>query len=350
MKAIKIGEIIIDDYSPVFIIAEAGINHNGDLNLALKLIEAAKKAGADCIKFQTFKASRVVTSNAEKAEYQKKTTDIKESQFEMLEKLELSTTDYFEIIEKCKQENILFLSTPYNEEDVDLLEKLNVVAYKIASGQIIELPFLRYIAKKKKPIFLSTGMATIAEIDLALHTIRAEGNDKVVLLQCTTNYPSNIFEANLLTIPALRESFGVYLGYSDHTQSNTACIVAVAYGSRIIEKHFTLDKNLPGPDHSSSADVSGFMQLVKEIRDAEQSLGCAVKHPTDIEKINSVGMRRSIVAKQTIPEGTVILPNMLTFKRPSTGIHPYFYDLVVGKKAKHSISSDELLKWEDIIS
>jgi N-acetylneuraminate synthase/N,N'-diacetyllegionaminate synthase len=191
-------------------------------------------------------------------------------------------------------------------------------------------------------------MATICEIDLALRTIREEGNENIVLLQCTTNYPSDIADANLLVLPTLRESFKVHVGYSDHTQTNTACLVSVAFGVRVIEKHFTLDKHLQGPDHSSSADLYEFVQLVNGIRDAEKSLGNQFKQPTAIEKINSVGMRRSIVAKKSIAEGTLITPDMLTFKRPSTGIHPYYFNLVVGKKAKRPICADELLKWDDI--
>jgi N,N'-diacetyllegionaminate synthase len=340
--------IVIGNEFPICIIAEAGVNHNGDLGMALKLVEEAKKAGANCVKFQTFKAERIVTHTAPKAEYQKLTTDGKESQFEMLKKLELTFDDYAAIVAKCRQENILFLSTPYSEEDVDFLETLEVAAYKIASGQIIELPFLRSIARTRKPILLSTGMSTIGEIDRALRAIREEGNDRIILLQCTSNYPSRISDANLQVIPSLRETFHVHCGYSDHTQGSTACLVAVAFGVRVIEKHFTLDKNLPGPDHSSSADTAEFACLAAGIREAEKSLGASMKQPAEAETINAVGMRRSICAKQPIAEGTLISADMLTFKRPSTGIHPYYFDLVVGKKAKRAISSDRLMSWEDL--
>lgn len=349
MKDISINNLMkVGDTQPIFIIAEAGVNHNGNINIALQLIEEAKKTGANCIKFQTFKAERIITSTAPKAEYQLKTTDSSESQFDMLKKLELTFEDYKRIFTICKKEEILFLSTPYSFEDVDFLETLDVRAYKIASAQIIELQFIHYVARTMKPIFLSTGMSTIAEIDLALHTIREAGNDKIILMQCTTNYPSLNSDANLRVIPSLRDSFGVHVGYSDHTEGNTACIVSVAFGVRVIEKHFTIDKSLPGPDHSSSADVPEFKQLVKGIRDAEELLGSSIKQPTAVEKNNSVGMRRSIAVKQFIVEGTIITSNMLTFKRPSTGIHPYYFNLVVGKKAKRTISSDELLNWDDI--
>lgn len=331
-----------------FIIAEAGVNHNGELDMALELVREAKKAGADCVKFQTFKADRVVTKNAPKAAYQLLTTPASESQIEMLAKLELSGADYIDIMELCDKEEILFLSTAYNIEDADFLDKLNVPSFKIASGQIIELLFLQHVARKGKPIILSTGMATLAEVDEAVRAIRGAGNNDIVLLQCTTNYPSRVEDANLRVIPTLRDSFDVKVGYSDHTQSSTACIAAVALGAQVIEKHFTLDKSLPGPDHSSSADPEEFAGLVRLIRETEAVLGSSLKEPTEIEKQNAVGMRRSIVAKEFIPAGSRITEEMITFKRPATGINPSLISEVIGSKAKYDIAPDTMISWNDI--
>ncbi len=333
---------------PVFIIAEIGVNHNGNIDLALDSIEQAKKAGADCVKFQTFKAGQVVLQNAPKAAYQLKTTPQSESQIQMLKKLELPFDAYQEIVKLCKKLNIIFLSTPYNYSDVDFLESLDVPAYKIASGQVIELSFLEYVAKKKKPIFLSTGMATLAEVDSAVNTILKTGNDSLILLQCTTNYPSRLEDANLLAIKTMGQSFHSIIGYSDHTQSHTACIASVALGASVIEKHFTLDKTLPGPDHSTSANPTEFAELVKFIRESEKVLGTGIKQPSKVEIENSIGMRRSIVANTMINAGETITNEMLTFKRPSTGINPSLIYQLLGRKARRTIHPDEMIDWDDI--
>ena len=333
---------------PVFIIAEAGVNHNGDIELAKQLVSKAKECGADCIKFQTFKAERVVTEDAPKASYQLKTTDEQESQIEMLRKLEMPPASYKEIIEHCRVQDIIFLSTPYNVEDVDFLDELGVPAFKLASIHITEHYFIQYVAKKGKPIILSTGMATLGEVDEAVRTLRETGNDQFILLQCTTNYPSRLEDANLLAMTTMCDAFDVLVGYSDHTQDDTACISSVALGAKVIEKHFTLDKALPGPDQSSSADPLEFMRLVINIRNAEKVLGSAIKKPCEIEKRNAIGMRRSIVAKKNISKGAVISAEMLTFKRPATGLAPRFFLDVVGHKARRNILVDALIRWSDI--
>lgn len=347
-QEIKIGDITISGNSPVFIIAEAGVNHNGDLEIAKRLTKEAAVSGADCIKFQTFKAERVVTKNAPKAKYQLETTDKTENQIDMLRKIELKPEQHIELKQYAEELGIVFLSTPYNMEDVDLLEDIGVLAYKVASGQIVEIPFLRKIAVTGKPIFLSTGMSTLAEIDTALNTIMKEGNDQVVVLQCTTNYPSSFKDANLRVLQTLESTFGSLVGYSDHTIGEEAVIAAVALGAKVIEKHFTLDKDLPGPDHSSSMTPLEFKLLTEKIRRTESSLGSTKKTPTEIEKENAVGMRRSIVASRNIRIGDTINDDSITFKRPATGLSPQFFDMILGKKAAKNISVDELLQMDMI--
>jgi N,N'-diacetyllegionaminate synthase len=333
---------------PVFIIAEAGVNHNGDPDIARMLVEKAADCGADCIKFQTFKAERVVTENAPKAKYQMETTDRSESQLDMLKKIELSPEHHSDLKKYAEQLGLVFLSTPYNFEDVDFLESMGVSAYKVASGQIVELPFLQRIAETGKPVFLSTGMADMREIEEALRAIRETGNQKTVLLQCTTNYPSLIEDANVRVIPALRSAFHVPVGYSDHTIGEEAAIAAVALGAVVIEKHFTLDKNLPGPDHSSSVTPDELKSLTEKIRRTELSLGSDRKGPSAVERENAPGMRRSIVASRIIRKGDVIHREDISFKRPATGLSPVYYDRIVGKKAAKEIAKDKILQ-EDMI-
>lgn len=347
-KEIKINSTTIGENSPVFIIAEAGVNHNGDFSIARKLVEQAKISGADCIKFQTFQAERVVTKNAPKAKYQLGTTDRAESQLKMLKKLELSKQHHIELKKIAEQLGLVFLSTPYNFEDVGLLEELKVSAYKIASGQIVEHAFLKKIAQTGKPIFLSTGMATMDEIQEALDTISAVGSDQVILLQCTTNYPSRVQDANVKVIPMFKKKFDCLSGYSDHTTGNEAICAAVALGATVIEKHFTIDKNFEGPDHSSSMTPDEFKVLVKNIRQVEQALGNGIKKPTQTENENKTGMRRSIVATSKIKKGDAINQNNISFKRPATGLSPKIYDELIGKKALIDIEQDTLIQKEMI--
>lgn len=324
------------------------MNHNGDIDLAKRLVREAKNCGADCVKFQTFKAERVVTINAPKASYQLKTTDPSESQINMLKKLEMPEKNYQEIVDYCRELDIVFISTPYNVEDVDFLDKLGVPAFKLASMHIVEPYFIDYTAKKGKPVILSTGMATLEEVDQAVCTLRESGNDQFILLQCTTNYPSRLEDANLRAIHTIRNAFDALVGYSDHTQNDIACIVSVALGANVVEKHFTLDKTLPGPDQSSSYDPEEFARLVENIRNAEKVLGSDRKKPCEIEKINAEGMRRSVVAKDFIREGTIITQEMLTFKRPATGLPPSYFHGVIGKKALRRIEADSPIQWDDL--
>jgi N-acetylneuraminate synthase/N,N'-diacetyllegionaminate synthase len=345
---VKIGYKLIGEGEPCFIIAEAGVNHNGDINLAKKLIDAAKDAGADAVKFQTFKAENVVVKDAEKAEYQKETTGIEESQYEMIKKLELTDEDFEELADYAKKKGILFLSSPFNKESVDLLEEINVPAFKVGSGEITNFPLLRYIAKKGKPVILSTGMSTLGEVEEALDIIRSEGIEEGILLHCASNYPARIEDINLRAMETLKQVFKIPVGFSDHTLGITASIAAVASGACVIEKHFTLDRNLPGPDHKASLEPDKLREMVKAIRDVEKALGDGIKRPTkDEEEIKKVA-RRSVVAKVDIPEGTIITKSMLDVKRPGTGVEPKYSNLVIGKKAKENIKKDELVRFEMI--
>jgi len=332
----------------VYIIAEAGVNHNGKLASALELIDKAKEVGADCIKFQTFKAEQVVTKNAPKANYQLKVTDSKESQFEMLKKLELKKEHYEILINRCKELDIDFLSTPYNFEDVDFLESLDVFGFKIASGQLTEFPFLQYVAKKNKLVIISTGMANISDVFNAVKTIKEVGNENIIVLQCTTNYPANISEANLHAMNTISESCDVIIGYSDHVANNYACFASVALGAKVVEKHFTLDKSMEGPDHLCSSDPKEFKELVKGIRNIELSLGSRLKMPSESEKKNMYGMKRSLVLNRELPKGATIKKEYLAFKRPENGMSPNMFELVIGKKIIKSMHLDDPLQFDSI--
>jgi N,N'-diacetyllegionaminate synthase len=345
---IAVGSALVGTGCPVFIIAEAGVNHNGDVGMAIQLVEQARRAGADCVKFQTFRAEKVATASAPKAEYQLHTTPPEESQLAMLRKLELPVDAYPAIINRCKELGILFMSTPYGPDDVELLASFDVPAYKVASGQIVEHALLEQIARKGKPIFLSTGMATLSEVDEAVRCIRRAGNQAVILLQCTTNYPSRPADANLRAMTTMQQSCQTLVGYSDHTQTNTACIAAVAMGACTIEKHFTLDKGLPGPDHSTSCTPDEFTALVSTIRECEIVRGTGLKEPSPVEVENAKGMRRSIVAARPLKAGTVITPDVIAFKRPASGISPRLLPELLGKTLRVDVAADHLLTWSEL--
>jgi len=331
-----------------YIIAEAGVNHNGKMDLAMKLIHEAKRAGADCVKFQTFKTEEIVTGNAPKANYQLEVTDKNESQFEMLKKLELSK-DKFEILkEECSKIGIDFMSTPYSIHDLNLLDSLGVNSFKIASGQLTELGFLEKVAKKGKQIILSTGMGTLAEVYQAISTIR-KFNENLIVLQCTTNYPSLIEESNIKAMVSIREACKVRVGYSDHVINNYACFSAVALGAEVIEKHFTLDKAMEGPDHSCSLNPEEFKELVTGIRNIELSLGDGIKKPSDNEIKNIYGMRRGLVVNQNIQKGNIITESIIGVKRPLTGIEPSNIHLVLNKKVNKDMIKDQSITFNDIL-
>jgi len=343
MRKIKIGNRFIGDGERPFIIAEAGINHNGNVSLAKKLIDAAKKAEADAVKFQTFKAEDVVTKTAEKAEYQKKTTGAEESQFVMIQKLELEERDLKELFDYAHRKGIIFLSSPFDKRSVDLLAKLGVPAFKIASGEITNLPLIKYIAQKGKPIILSTGMSTMAEIKEALQVINDEGIRDIVLLHCITSYPAKVESSNLRAMRTLRRAFKLPVGLSDHTIGITVPIAAVALGAAALEKHFTLDKNLPGPDHKASLTPEELNQMIMVVRQVEKAMGDGIKSPTEEEEKIKRVVRRSIVARVEISKGTLITEEMLDIKRPGTGVEPKYMNKVIGAVARCRIEQDEPL-------
>ena len=336
------------DKGSCFIIAEAGVNHNGDMNLARKLIDAAVDAGADAIKFQTFTAEDLVIEDAEKAEYQKETTDASESQLSMLKKLELKKNEFKELAEYVREKGIMFLSTPFSQKSVDILEDCGVPAYKIGSGDLTNIPLLEYVAEKGKPIIISTGMATLDEIDEAVNAVRRKGNNDIILLHCTTSYPAKVESVNLKAMETMKSAFGFPVGYSDHTIGITIPIAAVAMGAKVIEKHFTLDCDLPGPDHKASIEPKELRDMISAIHEVEIAMGNGIKKPTDEEiKISKIA-RRSIVSKTVIPEGTVITEDMLEVKRPGTGIPSKDLKKIVGRTAKENIKKDSVLRWNQI--
>ena len=348
MNQIEIDGKAVGKGKSCFIIAEAGVNHGGNIDCAKKLIDTAKWAGADAVKFQIFKAEDVVIPQAEKAEYQKNTTCQDESQFDMIKKLELSEGEFRYLASYAKEKNILFLSTPFSYKSVDLLEEMGTSAYKIASGEITNFPLLEYIARKSKPIILSTGMSTQEEIGEALKAINEAGEKRIVLLHCVTSYPARIEEINLKAIETLRKAFNLPVGLSDHTLGKTSSIAAVAMGACMIEKHFTLCRNLPGPDHKASLEPAELKELAEAVRDVEKAMGSGIKLPTlEEEKIKLIA-RRSIVAATEIPKGSRITRDMLDIKRPGTGIAPKDLMAIVGKKAKDGIPKDSLITWEII--
>lgn len=332
----------------VFIIAEAGVNHNGDIEKAIGLINVAKSAGADAVKFQTFKASKLVTGNADKAKYQINNTGTYESQYKMLKKLEMSPDDFGILSKHCTEIGISFLSTPFDFESVDLLSSLNVPLFKVSSSDLTNLPLLRYIARIGKPVILSTGMSTIGEIDEAINTIYNEGNNNVSILHCTTNYPTPECEVNLRVIDTLRNTFKVDVGYSDHTEGIYIAIAAVAMGAVIIEKHFTLDRQLPGPDHKASLEPEELKLMIQGIRSVEKALGNGIKKITSSEAAIMQTVRKSLVAGNYIQKGSIIKRCDLDIKRPERGILPKYIDDVTGKIARRNISPDEHINWVDI--
>lgn len=348
MTKVKIGTVLVGDKEHVFIIAEAGVNHNGSLDIAKKLIDAAKDAGADAIKFQAFKAEQVVTKYAEKADYQKKSGESASSQYDLLKKLELKDDEIKDLYLYAKIKNIIFLSSVFDKEHVDLLNALGVPAFKVPSGEITNFPLLRYVAEKKKPIILSTGMSTLNEIEEALAVITPKGVKYIILLHCITNYPAEATTINLRMIDVLKKKFDLPIGFSDHTIGITIPIAATALGAVLIEKHITLDKTMVGPDHRASLEPNEFKEMVQAIRTTEKALDEKVQRSLEEEIIKKF-VRRSIVAKTLIPKGTVISEDMLEFKRPATGISPKYLSKVVGKKAKVDIEFDEMVTFEKLM-
>ena len=329
--------------SRVFVIAEAGVNHNGDIEIAKQLIDAASEAGADAVKFQTFQADSLVCRTAKKAEYQLETTDRTETQYDMLKKLELTPQMHLELIEHCLKRNIMFLSTPFDLESIKLLSELGMQIYKIPSGEITNLPYLREIAKQQKKIILSTGMSSMDEVKAAVNVLKNNGTEELTLLHCNTQYPTPISDVNLLAMVKMREETGLPVGYSDHTQGIEVPIAAAALGAEVIEKHFTLDRKMEGPDHKASLEPQELMQMVVGIRKIESALGSKIKQVSESEMPNVAIVRKSIVAAANIKRGEKYTEKNLTTKRPATGISPMLWDEVIGKTADRDYKVDEII-------
>ncbi len=329
--------------SKVFIIAEAGVNHNGSLELALQLVDVAADAGADAVKFQTFSADALVTKSARQADYQTQNTGKAESQYAMLKRLELSESDHLAIIEYCQQREIQFLSTPFDSASIVLLHKLGMTTYKVPSGELTNLPYLREVASIAQQVVLSTGMARLAEVEDALVVLLQGGlsREQIIVLHATTEYPCPMNEVNLRAMQTIGKAFGVAVGYSDHTKGIEIPVAAVALGASVIEKHFTLDNTLPGPDHKASLEPHELAAMVRAIRTVEQALGDGVKRPTASELKNKPIARKSIVAACAIKAGDVFTADNLTVKRPSTGISPMRWDTVIGQIARYDFMPDE---------
>lgn len=341
----------INKNSPCFIIAEAGVNHNGDLNIAKKLVNVAKESGADAIKFQTYKTKDLVTKNSDIAKYQKENTKTNQTQFEMLKKLELQYEDFKELKEYCDEKEIMFLSTPHTESSLEFLKNL-VPIFKIGSGDLNNLPLLEKIAKLKKSIILSTGMASFEEIEESINLIKKYNNDLIVL-HCTTSYPCPLDKVNLLTMLEIQKKFDVTVGYSDHTEGIDVPIIAASLGATVIEKHFTLDKNMVGPDHKASLNPKELKEMITQIKNntvldiPKIILGNKNKIIEEAEKEISKIARKSIIANVDIKKGTNITKEMLIIKRPGTGILPKYFNQIINKKTKKNIAKDTILSWDD---
>lgn len=329
-----------------FVIAEAGVNHNGELARAMEMVDAAVEAGADAVKFQTFSAERLVTRDAHKAEYQRRQTGAKETQFEMLQRLELSADAFQRLAEHCRKRNAVFISTPFDEQSADLLETLGVPLLKIPSGEITNLPYLEHIAAKRIPIIMSTGMSSLAEIEAAVGAIRGAGDPALALLHCVSDYPVEPADCNLRAMKTLRLAFEVPTGYSDHSLGIEVALAAVARGASILEKHFTLDRALPGPDHRASLEPDELASLVRGVRIVESALGHGRKEPSRREAANAAAVRKSLVAARNLSAGNVLTAPMIARRRPGTGLPPSMCNYLVGRRLKTSVAEGALLKLE----
>ena len=344
---VKIGDKVVGDGEPCFVIAEAGVNHDGDLSMAKRMIDAAKDAGVDAIKFQLFDPDKMVTPYAAKAGYQ---SDVEaETQLEMLRKLKLTENDVVELAKYAESKGLMFLCSAFDEESVDLLEEIGVPAYKIASSEITNHPLLEHVAAKRRPILLSTGMSTINEVREALDVIQRRGNNQVILLHCISEYPASVESLNLKVINLLRQTFKLPVGFSDHSLEVLAPAIAVALGACVIEKHFTLSRSLKGPDHKASLEPHELREMVRLIRLTERMLGDGIKRVTHGEEQIKLLVRKSIVAKRDIPAGSLITRDMLAFKRPAIGLEPSKLQLLIGRKARRHIKRDEAITLNDVI-
>jgi N,N'-diacetyllegionaminate synthase len=343
---LKIAGYEIGIGNPCFIIAEAGVNHNGSLDIARQMVQVAARAGADAIKFQTFKAEKLTTAHAPKAAYQAAATGENESQLQMLRKLELSNDDFQRLLDECHKNNILFLSTPFDEDSADFLASLNMAAFKISSGELTNLPFLIHVARKGKPVILSTGMSYLNEVDLAVRAIQSAGNQDLVLLHCTSNYPADPADVNLRAMITLGQAFQVPFGFSDHTMGIEIPLAAVAMGAHVLEKHFTLDRSFPGPDHQASLEPAELESLVKGVRKVEASFGHGRKEPVEREANTAAVARKSIVARTDIPAGTLLDQSHFIMMRPGIGLPSGMLEYVIGRTARVNIPAGSVISFE----
>lgn len=346
LKSVEIAGRKVGAGAPCFIIAEAGVNHNGDLNIARQLIDVAADAGADAVKFQTFTAESLVSKDAPKAEYQLRTTSAAESQYEMLKGLELSEPAHENLIKEAANRGIMFLSTPFDEASADLLEKLELPAFKISSGEITNLPFLEHVARKGRPLIVSTGMSNLAEVAAAVDCIRNAGNEQLILLHCVSAYPAAAADVNLRAMETLTKEFGTPVGFSDHTLGIEVPIAAVALGACLIEKHFTLDRTLPGPDHAASLEPDDLKAMVRAIRTVEAALGHEGKQPADVEANTAAIARKSLTAARDLSAGTILTQELIAIRRPGTGLSPSRRDELVGRTLRSDVRAGDLLTLE----
>ncbi|HET7875267.1 MAG TPA: N-acetylneuraminate synthase [Methylomirabilota bacterium] len=347
-RAFTVAGRAIGDAAPVFVVAEAGVNHNGEMALARRLVDAAADSGADAVKFQTFSADALVSRGAPKAGYQVATTGAAQSQRDMLAGLELSLDQHVELQQRCAKRGIVFFSAPFDQKSGDLLEALGVPLFKIPSGEITNLPLLRHLAAKGRPVILSTGMSTLREVETAVAAIRAAGDPPLAILHCVSAYPAPAGESNLRAMDTLRERFGVPVGLSDHTLGIEVALAAVARGARVVEKHLTLDKTLPGPDHRASLDPVEFAALVRAIRSVESALGDGDKRPMPSELDTRRVARKSLVAARAVRVGERLTAEAVAIKRPGTGIPPADLERALGRVVKRALAPDQVIGWEDL--
>ncbi|WP_458121126.1 N-acetylneuraminate synthase [Paenibacillus sp. Z6-24] len=341
----SVSSLFSDERTPIYIIAEIGVNHNGSLERAMQCIDAAVACGANAVKFQTFKSEKLVTQQAQKADYQNKNTASTESQLDMLKKLELRFEDFVTLKDYCAEKSIDFMSTPFDDESAEFLDSIKVDAFKIGSGDMNNIPFLQKINQYRRPVLLSTGMSELDEIREPLTALE---NCPVILLHCTSDYPAPLEDVNLRAIRTMAYTYGKIIGYSDHTEGIEVTVAAVALGARVIEKHFTLDRNLPGPDHKASLEPKQFAALVKAVRGIEQALGDGVKRCMPSEKNTKAVARKSLVLTVDKHAGDILTEADISVKRPGTGIEPKFYSQFIGKTLTRNLKQDQMLTWEDI--
>lgn len=345
---LQIAHRTVGDNYPCFVIAEVGVNHNGRLDLALQSIDVAAEAGADAVKFQTFKAEKLVTRSAPRAKYQEQNTGNQQSQFDMLKALELSDNDHRAIVERCRERNIIFMSTPFDEESATLLHDLGMPVFKIPSGELTNIPLLRHIAGFGKPLIVSTGMSSLGDVEVAVETIEKAGNSQIILLHCVSNYPAAPEEVNLRAMLTMKAAFGLPVGYSDHTLGIEIGISSAALGACVLEKHFTLDSTLPGPDHRASAEPAELKRLIRGIRMIEAAMGDGRKVATESERDTARVARKSLVAAIDIAAGTELSEDLIAIRRPGTGLAPIMKPHLVNRKLKISVAAGDLLRLEDV--